>query len=318
MPCGFGCVALDDEANPGFPSYPVVHRVHLEIFGRFCPEEKGFVNQDADPWIYEVYHRCGCASFVRNRIRNMIGGAETPPRYKRAFCPGWKDGLLSESVAQVRAKVPAAPAVTILDVVTPSHRGNVGVLRGIASLRVPDGFDVLFIIVIDNPLLPSATREELKDLERQFWPRVRVRFNRRNMGASETRNRGIEESAAEWILFVDDDVCVQEDLLCQYARCIRDEGDAAAGFVGRTYFPPARYWMDHGVALSDITYFWDLACKRDSMPWGVTANIVLRRTSVRFGADFPKTGGGEDVAFCLATTSGSDRARAQIRTSGRS
>ena len=37
------------------------------------------------------------------------------------------------------------------------------------------------------------------------------------------------------------------------------------------------------------------------MPWGVTANLLIRRSSVRFSSLYPKTGGGEDIAFCLDT-----------------
>lgn len=35
------------------------------------------------------------------------------------------------------------------------------------------------------------------------------------------------------------------------------------------------------------------------MPWAVTANMAVRATGVRFGSGFPRTGGGEDIDFCL-------------------
>ncbi|KAG9314951.1 hypothetical protein JVU11DRAFT_4060 [Chiua virens] len=36
------------------------------------------------------------------------------------------------------------------------------------------------------------------------------------------------------------------------------------------------------------------------MPWGVTANLIVRRNNdgVEFNLQFPKTGGGEDIDFC--------------------
>lgn len=42
------------------------------------------------------------------------------------------------------------------------------------------------------------------------------------------------------MLFLDDDVDVRHhpDLLTQYVNYIREEGAAAAGFVGATSFPP--------------------------------------------------------------------------------
>ena len=37
------------------------------------------------------------------------------------------------------------------------------------------------------------------------------------------------------------------------------------------------------------------------MPWGVTANLLIPTSSVRFSPLYPKTGGGEDIAYCLDT-----------------
>jgi len=67
VPFGFGVVAIVDETSPGFPTFPVVHRLHGEIFGgKFCPEE--FHNQDADPWVWEVYRRFGAVSFLSREV----------------------------------------------------------------------------------------------------------------------------------------------------------------------------------------------------------------------------------------------------------
>lgn len=44
LPEGFGCVCLNDESFPGFPSFPVLGRCHWDAFGdRMFPPE--FVNQ---------------------------------------------------------------------------------------------------------------------------------------------------------------------------------------------------------------------------------------------------------------------------------
>ena len=82
--------------------------------------------------------------------------------------------------------------------------------------------------------------------------------------------------------------------------------------IGKTKFPPATSWLLHSVVLSDVTYMYGI---RDALPfpaWGPTANVMIRvaaepgvggrggtRSTVEFGDTFPKTGGGEDVDFCL-------------------
>jgi hypothetical protein len=47
LPFGFGCVAFADGAFPGFPTFPVLHRTHADVFaGRIFLTT--FKNQDAD------------------------------------------------------------------------------------------------------------------------------------------------------------------------------------------------------------------------------------------------------------------------------
>ena len=87
---------------------------------------------------------------------------------------------------------------------------------------------------------------------------------------------------------------------------------SVCGFIGKTKFPPATSWLLHSVVLSDVTYMYGIS---DALPfpaWGPTANVMIRlaaepgvggrggtRSTVEFGDTFPKTGGGEDVDFCL-------------------
>lgn len=64
VPVGFGVLCFTDVNSPGFPGFPVLHRTHYEIFSEIFPAI--FVNQDADPWIFQV--KCvasgGCGSAV--------------------------------------------------------------------------------------------------------------------------------------------------------------------------------------------------------------------------------------------------------------
>ena len=59
--------------------------------------------------------------------------------------------------------------------------------------------------------------------------------------------------------------------------------------------------------MSDITYFWDIALKMETAPGSdrdvpannFVANVLVRNTPLQFDEDFIKTGGGEDIDFCL-------------------
>jgi hypothetical protein len=57
--------------------------------------------------------------------------------------------------------------------------------------------------------------------------------------------------------------------------------------------------------MSYLSFFWTQAGRvpeNTPVPWGVTANLLLRRQQAcQFKLCFPKTGGGEDIAMCLDT-----------------
>ena len=62
VPLGFGCVAFADESFPSFPSFPVIHRVHAAWMPTIIP--LSFVNQDADPFLFQIYRAFGAARIV--------------------------------------------------------------------------------------------------------------------------------------------------------------------------------------------------------------------------------------------------------------
>jgi hypothetical protein len=141
---------------------------------------------------------------------------------------------------------------------------------------------------------------------------------------------GLDETAADWVLFLDDDVIPNADLLTHYVAAIERKGAQYDGFVGLTQLPDDN---DNGVFhtavhLSGVSFFWTCAINNATTPWGVTANFLFNRscsmhklamsiastddilpinasrlvrnnTKLRFDPAFIKTGGGEDIDFCL-------------------
>jgi nucleoside-diphosphate-sugar epimerase len=81
---GVGVVALRDVTAPGFPTFPVVGRWHVTVFDGLCPSV--FVNQDADPFVWELYRRFNAARFAPGHVllENGTGGVASEPRYVRS------------------------------------------------------------------------------------------------------------------------------------------------------------------------------------------------------------------------------------------
>ncbi|KAG2127597.1 nucleotide-diphospho-sugar transferase [Suillus bovinus] len=302
VPQGMGCVAFTNVTFPRMPTFPVIHRIHMNAFGgQVIPEV--FINQDGDPFLFQLYRKWGCSRMIPSRLSNGIGGS-LPARYIQQHADGWTFGSLTEAASTLEASLatsfPAATRKMTLDIIIPSYRVLLPFLDTILALKESPTCESMFIIIIDNPHSPKITELEAKYAHR---PDIRIRVNENNLGASASRNRGMKESAADWILFLDDDVIPQDDILIKAEKAIRSNPQAA-GFIGNSYFPVASTVFTNAVHLAGVTYFWDIAAKmsenESDMPWGVTANLIARRVQdgVEFDLQFPKTGGGEDIDFC--------------------
>ena len=296
---GFGCVAFTDTSFPGMPTFPIVSKVHMDLFGEVIPDS--FINQDGDPYLFQLYRRFGSSLMIQSRIQNNVGGSENA-RYQKKHAVDWTFATLDSGteviINSMKNKGVNIKKKITLDVVVPSYRVQMRFLKPILELKPSPTCSIMWIIIIDDPQSPST-----RELQREYGMRadVRIRVNTENSGASASRNRGMEESAAEWILFLDDDVTPQKDVLIE-AEAVIHAHPTAAGFVGNAKFPPANTVFTTSVHLAGVTYFWDIAEKlNDDLPWGVTANLIVKRVKddISFDLTFPKTGGGEDIDYCI-------------------
>ena len=306
LPFGFGCVAISDESFPGFPSFPVLHRVHLEVFDELLPAV--FVNQGGDPFLYQAYRAFGAARMIREaRLVNACGGPNEA-RYEKKHVE-WTGTVLETARRRARDWLAARgilpPPLLLLDVIVPTFRAPRQQLEAVLQLPVPPHVSCHFIIIFDQP--GDGNNDTVKhslELKHRYDSAVRIRQNAVNLGASISRNRGLDESAADWVVFLDDDVSPDEGIIAAYADCIAKH-PLASGFIGLTRIPAPVSAMHAGIVMSGVLFFWSAAvtfAEDTELPWGVTANLCARRTDVRFDDAYPKTGGGEDIDFCLSTT----------------
>lgn len=328
VPFGFGCPFWNDTSFPGFPTFPCVGKIHYKIFGGLIPEHRreSFVNQDLDPYLHNLYLKLGATPCVKDAsLRNGVGGniGSSEARYTRVPAEGWRDFVLEDYRSHLLPFMPqGTPEYITLDVVVPSYRVRLDYLRSICHLRVPAMIQTNFIIIIDNKDALLRAGKDLADSRDVTIPQaehilehhlamsgnnVRVRCNESNLGASASRNRGINESAAEFILNLDDDLIPDDDLLEQYGRKLSEIDSTVAGLVGLVRFPrtPDMPLRHAAVLMSYLTFMFEIAEQENTMyspAWGVTANILFRRTHIRFDPIYAKTGGGEDVDYSLRVT----------------
>ena len=310
------CLLLNDRTDPGYPSFPVIKSTllfHGDKHGdKLLPDI--FVNQGGDPFLAELCRRLGGLGVCQEiSVHNKVGGIQlpddahyVPPRYPRAYPP---PGQVLEALRQWTERAQrngvGRRSLTV-DVLVPSYRANTVVLEGIlAACDLPhgSGVDVRFGIVIDDPNCPELVRSQLLCLQKKWLGRLRLRFNAVNLGASGTRNKCLEECQAECVIFLDDDVAPTPGLVRAYAAAF-EKHPVERGFAGPTLLPRPPTLAACGLHLSDVSFFWDAPLTMSRVPWSVTANVAFRNTTERFDLRFPKTGGGEDIDFCLRASPG--------------
>lgn len=185
-----------------------------------------------------------------------------------------------------------------IDVIIPSYRLNIDFLLPILSLKKPKDWEIKYIIIADNPNLDIPKELDIF-IENGI---LTIIENETNLGAPESRNKGLNKAKSEWIIFLDDDVIPNECIIFQYIQAIQNYSNPYQGFVGVTRFPEPINSFTKGVISSDILTFFSLAESYEEMAWGVTANLMVRRNAIgnhRFSTIFPKFGGGEDIDICL-------------------
>ena len=131
---------------------------------------------------------------------------------------------------------------------------------------------------------------------------MKIIQNPKNIGASASRNKGIDIASGDFLLFIDDDCVANRDLLLEYTNTIEKHPDHP-GYIGVTNMPKANNNFEKAVQLSDMLHFFTLSKQKDLMYWGITANLLIRADAIgelRFPTHYPKKGGGEDINFCLS------------------
>jgi len=180
--------------------------------------------------------------------------------------------------------------VTTVDVIIPSFRFDKNQINCIIDLKYPDDFVFSITIVVDNPLV---TR--INDLQNE---RVNIIYNKINLGSSQSRNLGIQMTKGDWILFLDDDIYPDKNLLFSYAQFIKNDSLNYSGAVGLVKFPPAINRFTRSIICSQMLDCFNLPEKHKDLFWGVSANVLLSRIYLDdflFSNKYPKKGGGEDI-----------------------
>ncbi len=128
----------------------------------------------------------------------------------------------------------ANPSVSIVIL---NYNGGEDVLECLQSVTQID-YPAYEVIIVDN----GSKDESLQNIKKRY-PSIRIVENKRNLGFSEGNNVGIRESAAPYILLLNDDTVVSKGILKDLLGAI--QGDQNIGIAGPAvmyYKNPDRIW----------------------------------------------------------------------------
>jgi len=110
----------------------------------------------------------------------------------------------------------------VFTVVVPTF-GKRGLLeRTLNALAVQDLEPDLWNLVVVNDGSPDDTAGFLEQARRVWSERLTVVTPEQNVGRAKARNLGAERADGVWILFLDDDIVAQPDLLSSHRRALKD------------------------------------------------------------------------------------------------
>ncbi|MFD1257151.1 glycosyltransferase [Mucilaginibacter terrae] len=159
-----------------------------------------------------------------------------------------------------------------IDIVIPSFRLDEQCLLPLLNLPRPDGFDISYYLVADNP----AVQVPISIQKLNGQNNIHLLINNQNLGYSCTRNRGIDTGKGDWILLLDDDVNPEPDLLYVYAQHILNQPNAI-GFIGVTNFPEPIDAETKSLEILGVSTHCQRAKQESEMFWSGGANVMLNR-----------------------------------------
>ncbi len=127
-------------------------------------------------------------------------------------------------------------AEPVVSIVIPTCDRREKTRKCVDSLLVQT-IDAIEVIVVDDGS-KDGTVGELQSIDD---PRIVVLKNDRNLGANASRNRGVQHSSADLVVFMDSDCVAEPDCLEKYIPVFEDETvGAVSGLVED--LPPANIW----------------------------------------------------------------------------
>lgn len=166
----------------------------------------------------------------------------------------------------------AAPRVAVI---VPGYKSTATISASLSSFMAQD-YPNLEIIVVD-----SSPDLETTALVRQKFPSVRIEHSPRRLLPHAARNRGVELTEAEWLLFTDPDIIAPPEWISAMLNLQRTQGGVIVSAIA--CFRPT--WTTQGIHFCKYNHWLPGRSQVARLEVGPTSGMLCRR------ADFERVGG---------------------------
>lgn len=174
-------------------------------------------------------------------------------------------------------------------VIIPHYNDVKRLMRCLGAL-MPQVTDAVEVVVVDN-----ASPVPLEDVA-QAYPELRLVIEPQK-GAAMARNRGVAETTAPYLFFLDSD-CVPEPDWLATALALKDTADVIGGTISVFDETPA---PRSGAEAFETVFAFDNAGYIHTKGFSVTANLLTTRPIFADVGDF-RAGMSEDLDWCQRAT----------------
>ena len=113
-----------------------------------------------------------------------------------------------------------------ISIIVPIHNTPASVLKQALDRLVTQKFDGYEIICVDDASDNRETLSLLKQYEKSYAEKIRAIYSRKNIGAANSRNIGLDNAKGEYCIFLDSDDVFNENLLeISYKKIIKEKAD---------------------------------------------------------------------------------------------
>lgn len=163
------------------------------------------------------------------------------------------------------------PKKVDISVVIPVHNGRKYLKKAIDSVLKQQGVNLELIIIDD------ASDDNTAEVVNSYRKESKMRYvrNRKNIGAAESRNRGVRLAAGEYIAFLDADDWWEPDKLKKQMQVIHDTGTVLT-YTGRKIHKGDReqmYYVPSSLTYEDLLQCNYIAC---------SSVVMERKTALKY------------------------------------